>query len=248
MEKKIHIYPNKKELVIGTTKKITHIIEQTLQKNGLCHVVLAGGNTPREVYALLATNLYKNRVDWNRVHLYWGDERTVPPEHPDSNFGMAQQALLALIKIPQENVHRIRGEISPKQAAAEYAELLRGQFQQFPPSFDLVILGVGEDGHTASLFPGTDVLEVMDQPAAAVFVPKLNTWRVTLTLPVLNAAKQVVLLVSGTSKSGIIQRIMNVDKPTEYLPVTLVRPESGRLHWLLDAEAAVLINRNRQEE
>jgi 6-phosphogluconolactonase len=246
-KRKIHVYPDKKELIVATTEKIINSIEQTTQKYGLCNIALSGGNTPHDVYSLLAANTYRNRVDWNCVHLFWGDERTVPPDHTDSNFGMVQQTLLTHITIPEDNVHRIRGEIAPEQASAEYTELLNGHFKEDSLNFDLILLGIGEDGHTASLFPGTDALVKYNQPVIAVFVPKLNAWRVTMTLPVLNAAKEIVFLVSGSSKSNIVQRILSVEQPTKDLPATMVNPENGTLHWMLDSDAAALIDKNIKE-
>jgi len=243
-KRKINIYPNKKDLIIATTEKIISTIEQSIQKYGLCNIALSGGNTPHDIYSLLAKNSYRNRVDWNCVHLFWGDERMVPPDHPDSNFGMVQQALLAHITMPEDNVHRIRGEIAPEQASAEYTKLLRDHFREDLPHFDLILLGIGEDGHTASLFPGTDALVEYNQPVTAVFVPKFNTWRVTMTLPVLNAAGEIVFLASGSSKSNIAQRILSVEQPTKDLPATLVNPENGMVHWMLDSDAAALINKN----
>jgi 6-phosphogluconolactonase len=167
----------------------------------------------------------------------------VSPDHPDSNYGMTRQTLLAHIAIPEDNVHRIRGEIAPEQASIEYAELLRGHFTEDLPHFDLILLGIGEDGHTASLFPGTDALVEYNHPVTAVFVPKFNTWRVTMTLPVLNAAREIVFLASGSSKSNIAQRILSVEQPTKDLPATLVNPENGMVHWMLDSDAAALINK-----
>ncbi|MBO1224135.1 MAG: 6-phosphogluconolactonase [Candidatus Scalindua sediminis] len=247
MEKRIHVYPNKEKLVAATTERVINLIGQAIQENGLCNIALAGGNTPREVYSMLAANSYRDRVDWNGLHLFWGDERMVPPEHQDSNFRMVQQTLLEHIKIPDGNVHRIRGEITPEQAASEYAELLHNSFRKDSPRFDLILLGIGEDGHTASLFPDTDAIEECERHAVAVFVPRLNTWRVTLTLPVLNAAREVIFLVSGNSKSNIIQRIMNIKQPTKDLPATMVNPENGTLRWMLDSDAAALINKNAKE-
>ncbi|MFQ5965657.1 MAG: 6-phosphogluconolactonase [Candidatus Scalinduaceae bacterium] len=242
-KRNICVYANKKELVIATTEKIINFIKYVIQENGLCNIALAGGNTPRDVYSMLAMNAYKKRVDWNCVHLFWGDERTVPPNHPDSNFRMVKQALLMHITIPEDNVHRIRGEIEPGQAATEYTTLLRDHFKGDLPRFDLILLGVGEDGHTASLFPGTSALGEHNKPVVAVFVSKLNTCRVTLTLPVFNAAKEIIFLVSGSSKSDIVQQIINVDRPTKDLPATLINPDNGIIHWMLDSEAAALIDK-----
>jgi 6-phosphogluconolactonase len=247
MNKNIHAYPNKEKLVTATAELVADCIEQAIQQNGLCNMALSGGSTPGGVFSLLASSPYRDRVDWCRLHLSWGDERMVPPEHQDSNFRMVQETLLDHIKIPDENVHRIRGEIAPEEAAAEYAELLHDHFKDSLPCFDLILLGLGEDGHTASLFPETDAVEEYEKHAVAVFVPKLSAWRVTLTLPVFNAARKVLFLVSGKSKSEIVQRIMSNKQPDKELPATMVNPQNGEIHWMLDSEAMVLINKNARE-
>ena len=210
-------------------------------------MALAGGNTPREIYSMLAESTYRDRVDWDRLHLFWGDERMVPPEHEDSNFRMVKETLLDHVRIPDGNVHRIRGEVAPEQAAHEYAELLHDHFESDSPRFDIILLGIGEDGHTASLFPGTDVVEECKLYTVAVFVPRLDTWRVTLTFPVLNAAREVLFLAAGKSKSDIVQRIISIKQPAKEFPASMVNPEDGTLHWMLDSEAMVLINKNARE-
>ena len=247
MNKNIHAYPNKEKLVAATTERIADCIEQAIQQNGLCNMALSGGNTPGGIFSLLGSSPYRDRLDWSRLHLFWGDERVVPPEHEDSNFRLVQETLLGHIKIPAENVHRMRGEIAPEEAAAEYAELMHGHFKDNPPCFDLMLLGLGEDGHTASLFPETDAVEESEKHAVAVFVPKLDVWRVTLTLPVINASKKVLFLVSGKSKSEMVQRIMSNKQPDKEIPATMVNPQNGELHWMLDSDAMVLINKDARK-
>jgi len=247
MNKNIHAYPNKEKLVAATTGRIADCIEQAIQQNGLCNMALSGGNTPGGIFSLLASIPYRDRLDWSRLHFFWGDERMVLPEHQDSNFRLVQETLLEHIKIPHENVHRMRGEIAPEEAAAEYAEMLHDHFKESPPCFDLMLLGLGEDGHTASLFPGTDAVEECEKHVVAVFVPKLDAWRVTLTLPVLNAARNILFLVSGKSKSEMVQRIMSNKQPDKEIPATMVNPQNGEIHWMLDSEAMVLINKNARE-
>lgn len=247
MGKKIHAYPNKDKLVTATTERVINEIGQAIQERGLCKIALAGGNTPREIYSMLAESTYRDRVDWDRLHLFWGDERMVPPEHEDSNFRMVKETLLDHVRIPDGNVHRIRGENVPEQAAQEYAELLHNHFKEDSPRFDIILLGIGEDGHTASLFPGTDAVEECKLYTVAVFVPRPDAWRVTLTFPVLNAAREVFFLVSGRSKSDIVQRIIGIKKPAKEFPASMVNPENGTLHWMLDSEAMVLINKNSRE-
>ncbi len=244
MKKNIHIYPNKKKLVAATAERMVDSVEKAIVENGLCNIALSGGNTPGGVFSLLASSPYRDRVDWNKLHVFWGDERMVPPEHNDSNFKMARETLLDHVAIPDDNVHRIRGEIAPEQAAENYAALLNNHFKTGLPRFDIILLGLGEDGHTASLFPGTDVVEERERYVVAVFVPKLDSWRVTLALPVLSAAREIYFLVSGRSKSDIIQRIMSMKEPSKEFPATMVDPDNGELHWMLDSEAMVLVNKN----
>ena len=247
MNKNIHAYPNKEKLVAATTERIADCMEQAIQKNGLCNMALSGGKTPGGIFSLLASNPYRDRLDWSRLHIFWGDERMVPPEHQDSNFRLVQETLLDHIKMPDENVHRMRGEIAPEEAAKEYAELLHDHFKGSLPCFDLMLLGLGEDGHTASLFPETDAVEECEKHAVAVFVPKLDAWRVTLTLPVLNAARKILFLVSGKSKSKMVQRIMSNKQPAKEIPATMVNPQNGEIHWMMDSEAMVLINKSARE-
>ena len=247
MNKHIHVYPNKEKLVAATAEYMVNSIGQAIEKNGLCNIALSGGNTPGGVFSMLAASPCRNSVDWDKLHLFWGDERMVPREHQDSNFRMVRETLLDHIIIPDGNVHRIQGEIAPERAAEEYAELLDIHFKADSPCFDLILLGLGEDGHTASLFPETDAVDECEKHAVAVFVPKLSAWRVTLTLPVLNAAREVLFLVSGRSKSEMIQRIMSMKQPAKEFPATMVNPQSGELHWMLDSEAMALINKNGRD-
>ncbi len=243
MQRNIRIFPNRKELILATTEKIIGCIEEATRKRGCCDFVLAGGNTPRDVYALLSTQPYKDRVCWDDVSLFWGDERTVSPDDLESNYRMVKQTLLDHIAIPERNVHRIRGETEPRQAASEYEKLLSSHFKGDRPRFDFVLLGLGNDGHTASLFPGTEVIGENDQLVAAVYVPKFGTWRVSLTLPVLNAAYEIVFLASGRAKSDIVRRVMCSQKPNKELPATLVTPHSGAVSWMLDSDAASLLEK-----
>ena len=247
MNKHLHVYPKKEKLVAATAEYMVNSIGQAIEKNGLCNIALSGGNTPGGVFSMLAASPCRDSVDWDKLHLFWGDERMVPQEHQDSNFRMVQETLLNHIEIPDVNVHRIRGEIAPEKSAEEYAELLGAHFKEDLPHFDLILLGLGEDGHTASLFPETDAVDECEKHAVAVFVPKLSAWRVTLTLPVLNAAREVLFLVSGRSKSEMIQRIISMKQPAKELPATMVNPQSGELHWMLDSEAMVLINKSGRD-
>jgi 6-phosphogluconolactonase len=196
-------------------------------------VALAGGSTPRAAYTLLATGQFASRIDWPRVHVFWGDERCVPPDHADSNYRMAHEALLAHVPIPVENVHRIAGKLDPVRAAAAYEAELKSTLGT-DGRLDLILLGMGRDGHTASLFPGTAALEEQKRWVVENYVEKPKSWRITLTLAAINAARQVTFLVSGSSKAEPLARI----RAGEALPAGLVLPMSGGLTWLVDREAA----------
>jgi len=245
MSRDFTLYSSKSELVQSTARILVQSILKVTKTGRPYYLALAGGRTPRDIYALLAEERngkqIGKQIDWNKVHLFWGDERMVPPGHDDSNYRMVREALLNRIEIPAENIHRPRGEMPPQAAAAEYDDLLRNTFHPGQPIFDLVLLGLGEDGHTASLFPGTDVLDVTDKLVAAVYVEKLSVWRVTLTLPVLNGAREILFVVSGTGKAEIIKRIMAMKQPDRDVPATLVLPTSGNVRWMLDSDAASLL-------
>ncbi|MBI3804932.1 MAG: 6-phosphogluconolactonase [Nitrospirae bacterium] len=207
-------------------------------------VSLAGGSTPRTLYRKLAGRPFAERIPWRAVHLFWGDERAVPPDHPESNYRMADETLISKVPIPPENVHRIPGEWSDADAAAEaYEEALRSFFQPPTgkwPSFDLVLLGIGPDGHTASLFPGSPALEEKARWVVAPYVEKLNARRFTLTLPVFNHARQVHFLAAGKEKAPIIKEVVSKDALSQEIPARLIRPRGGKRLFFLDREAAGL--------
>ncbi len=226
------VAPQAEELAWIAAKHIVALAAEAIERRGRFIVALSGGSTPRPTYALLAEEPFSSQIDWSRVHLGWGDERCVPPTHPDSNYRMAREALLDHVDIPAENIHRIRGELGAVRAAAAYrAELddLLGQDGRF----DLILLGMGADGHTASLFPGTPALAERQKTVVAVHVEELDAWRVTLTLPVINSARHVTFLVSGASKAEALARV----RDGEPLPAGLVQPR-GQLIWIVDQEGS----------
>ena len=203
-------------------------------------VALSGGSTPRRLYEMLAAPPFRGRVPWGRVHVFWGDERCVPPDHSDSNYRLAREALLDEIPILAENVHRIWGEMPPDQAAAAYQTELEAVVG-VNGRLDLILLGMGADGHTASLFPGTEALEERERAVVAVYVERLQAWRVTLTLPVINAARQVLFLVTGAAKAEIVQAVL--EGPEGRFPAQQIRPTAGQLTWLVDVAAASRLTR-----
>ena len=202
---------------------------------------LSGGGTPRKLYAGLAHPERQDDLDWLNTHLFFGDERHVPPDHPDSNFLMVQTALLSKVPIPDANIHRVKAELDPRMAAFSYEEDLQGFFGSEWPHFDLVLLGMGEDGHTASLFPGTAGVNEEQRWFIANYVPNLGEWRLTLTKNAINAARKIIVLVSGQSKAEIISEVLSENTFQEQKPVQMISAEDGELLWLLDREAASLL-------
>jgi 6-phosphogluconolactonase len=211
---------------------------EAIARRGLFTLALAGGGTPKPVYERLAMPDVAGAIEWSRVHVFFGDERCVPPDDPQSNFRMAREALLARVPIPDENVHRVRGEDPPTVAAEEAERSLRDVVPAAPvPSLDLVFLGLGDDGHTASLFPDTAALGEQSRLVVANFVEKLSSWRVTFTAPLINAARDVVFLVEGAGKAAALEAVLEGPFTPTLLPSQLVRP-GGSLHWFADEAAA----------
>jgi len=242
-----------RELVIGrdldelsrrAVEEFVRLAEQSIRRSGRFTVALSGGSTPKSLYHLLAEPAYSGRVPWHKVHFFWGDERCVPPDHPESNYGMAKAALLSKVPIPEENVHRMAGEKEPPVAAAEYEQTLIDFFALAPgewPRFDLMLLGVGEDGHTASLFPESEALENREKLVVAAYVEKLKAHRLTLTLPVINHAANIWFVVAGASKATVVSRILNADPASPPFPAALVAPVDGRLIWFITEDAAAAL-------
>jgi 6-phosphogluconolactonase len=213
--------------------------QEAVRRQGRFTIALSGGSTPRALYALLAAPPYVGEIDWAATQIFWSDERCVPPDHPDSNYRMAREALLDRVPLPVANIHRLRGELDvPQQAAQEYRTELQTVFgKSVRPRFDLLLLGLGEDGHTASLFPGVNVPADPNIMVAAVFVPKVNTWRLTMTLPVLNAAAHVLFLVAGQAKQAALRTLIQGPRSLD-LPAQRVLPTDGVLTVLADRAAA----------
>lgn len=214
------------------------VASDAIALRGRFSVALSGGATPRRLYTLLASSAYQSRVDWSHVHLFWADERCVPPDHRASNFKLLSDTLLGRVFVPEKNIHRMRGEADAEKAAREYENHLSHFFGPSSlPAFDLTMLGVGEDGHTASLFPGSPAVREKTRMVVPVYLDKPNFNRITLTLPVINHAARVFFLAAGKAKAGVIHHILDEGNSREY-PAGLVCPESGTITWFLDQEAA----------
>lgn len=246
MSTHIEVLPDAQRLADAVAHLFVSAASDAIDARGRFVVSLSGGSTPRSVYERLAAEPCASRVDWSRVHILWGDERCVPPDHESSNYRMALEALLDHVPVPQANVHRIRGEDDPAEAALAYERLLRELLRTpiGPPQtapgfrFDLVLLGLGEDGHTASLFPGSASLEVHDRWVVADYVRPVSMWRVSLTATVINAAAQVVFVVSGGAKAAIVRQVLEGPAQAHELPAQLIVPAAGHLLWFLDTAAA----------
>lgn len=242
MAVEIKIVPDSAALNRVAAQEFKSLAESAIAARGRFSVALSGGNTPRSIYSLLAQE-YKTALPWSKIHFFFGDERSVPPDHPDSNYRMANEALLSHVPIPPENVHRILAELDPEPAAQEYENQLREFFHLAHdawPRFDLVMLGLGEDGHTASLFPGSSALEEKSRLVVPTWVEEKKTFRITLTYPVLNHAAEVEFVVSGAGKAQILWDVLR-PSPFVSFPAQQVKPENGRLLWLLDQDAARLL-------
>lgn len=240
----VRVFPDLETVSRAAAGFLVACSKKTIAARGRFTVAISGGSTPRGLYTLLGSSPYQEKINWKQVHLFWADERCVPVDHRESNYRLADDAFISKVGIPNENIHRIGGEEGPDQAAAQYEQELLTFFGPAPfPVFDLIILGVGEDGHTASLFPGTVALREKNRLAAPVYLESRKLNRVTLTLPVLNHAAEVLFLASGRAKAGVVLAIVEKKNPERY-PAGLVQPVRGGCTWFIDREAAGLLTDN----
>lgn len=231
MSANIHILPSIAELSVECANAISDYLAKAIALRGVGSLVLAGGSTPREVYKLLSTS---NTIDWNNTHLFWGDERCVPPDHQDSNYLMVKQSLLDHITIPAKNIHRIKAEENSSQAAIQYNNDIK-RWLDMHSSFDILLLGIGDDGHTASLFPETEALNEQSVFVKENWVPKFNAYRITLTYPAINRSNHILFLVAGSSKADALHRIIDLNEP---LPASTVQSANDTVEWFIDKEAS----------
>lgn len=238
----VHVLPDIEALSRAAAEDIVRIIRSAVSQSGECSVVLSGGTTPRALYRLLAT-AYRSEVPWRSVHLFWGDERYVPPDDPASNFRIVRETLLDAISIPSSNVHPMStGRADPDAAAREYEALLDQRFNGDWPRFDLILLGLAPDGHIASLFPGSKALLEDKRRVVAVRVPKEPPQRLTLTLPTINRAAHVYFLVAGKAKAGALHRVLVGPCDVQTCPAVGVKPMGGAVTWWVDEGAATFLS------
>jgi len=239
---KIHIHSNYQDLCHGVAKEIASLAQHAEQRYRPFNIAFSGGNTPKNIYKTLSSMHFCEQINWGGFNIYFGDERMVAPDHEDSNYLMVKNSLLDHCPIPSANIHRIFGELQdPHTAALQYQEELEEHLdksESLIPVFDLVLLGIGSDGHTASLFPNTDILEQKDKWVDAVYVKKLDSWRISITLPIINNAKNIIIIASGTSKTNIIKNVFSkINTNKKDYPVQLLQP-SNTMAWHLDQDAA----------
>lgn len=241
-------FPDAEAVARHATSRFVRLAKQAIWDRGVFQVALAGGSTPRRTYELLATPAVARKVEWNSVQIYFGDERAVEPDHPDSNFHTAHVALLDGIGLHSSQVHRLAGERGDlARSARDYEEQLSRSFAvkrgQGFPRFDLIMLGMGKDGHTASLFPFTEALNEREAWVVRNEVPQLNTERLTLTAPVINAARHVMFLVAGEDKAEALERVLEGPQNPVEFPSQMIAPLDGDLWWLVDEAAAGHLSR-----
>ena len=236
-----HVAATAADLSLDAARAFARITSDAVRARDLCFVALSGGSTPRGLYrALVQIESLRSQVSWDRLHFFWGDERHVPPDHADSNYRMAREALLASVPVAAEQIHRIRAEESDAAVAARrYEEEILATLPHdgAVPRFDLILLGLGTDGHTASLFPDTLALEEQRRLCVDNWVERLNTHRITMTFPLLNAARTVLFMASGQDKATIVREVLRPTHPDREFPAQRVRPD-GELLWMLDRDAA----------
>jgi len=234
----VSVFSDIDSLSHAAAERFASLSRAAIQSHGRFATALSGGSTPRRLYSLLGSSPYCKDIDWKRAHIFWVDERCVAPSHEESNYKIAADTFLLNAAVPEENIHRVHGEEVPELAAAEYEEELHRFFPRSQKKvFDLLILGAGVDGHTASLFPGSALLQERTRDVVPVYLEKPMVSRVTLTLPVLKQAAHVLFLVSGKDKADIVHEVLKSDN-REHYPAGLVQPLDGTLSWFLDEAAA----------
>jgi 6-phosphogluconolactonase len=239
----IHIQKNPSAITAALAEWITHAIETTLQKQDRFTWVLTGGNSPKALYDMLAASPYKERIAWNKLHIFWGDERAVPFSDDRNNAKMTYAHLLNKVPVIPAQVHVMRTDKEPQQAALEYEKILHQYFGEDGKSFDLVLSGMGDDGHTLSLFPGTEVIHEKEAWVKAFYLTSQQMYRITLTAPVVNRASFIVFLTFGANKSKALYEVLEGSADADLYPSQIIQPRVGELHWFVDEAAAALLKK-----
>lgn len=234
--KSIEVWRDAKEVAERAAEIFIETAKEAIKNHGKFSVALSGGSTPKALFELLENENYASQIEWQNVYIFWSDERCVSPENGQSNYRMANEALLKHVPIPRNQIHRMLGEDEPSKAAFDYEQELISHFKTDEPRFDLILLGMGDDGHTASLFPNTTAIDENEKLVAAPFVEKFNSYRLTFTFKIINAAAKIIFLITGASKAETLKLVLS--KPQKHLPASLVNATDGQLLLLLDEPAA----------
>ena len=234
----IRVFNDYDALSQAAAEMFVDLADQAINSNKRFSLVLSGGNTPHRLYEILAAGPFREKIHWEAVHVFWGDERCVPTNDPRSNFLMAWQALLSHVSVPENHIHPILGDLPAALAATDYETELRNFFEGQPPVFDLILLGLGDNAHAASLFPHTAVLDEKERWVDAVYVAEQRMYRVTMTAPLINQAREVIFLVSGTEKASALQSVLEGTYHPHELPAQLIHPNGTHPIWLVDKAAA----------
>ena len=234
----IRTYKNLEAVSRAAAELFVELAVDAVSARGRFAVALSGGETPRRLYNLLAESPIQEKIEWKAVHVFWGDERCVPTSDPRSNARIARLALLDHVPIPAENIHPVPCDRSPREAAVQYEAEIKAFFGRDVPAFDLVLLGLGDNAHTASLFPHTPVLDEKDRWVAEVYISEQDMHRVTLTAPIINQAREVLFLVSGSGKAKALQKVLRGPFRPNDFPAQLIRTKEEHLLWLVDRDAA----------
>jgi 6-phosphogluconolactonase len=238
----LHIYQNDKEFAKDVAEWIIKTIAETLKQQEKFTWVLSGGNTPKPIYELLAATPYREQIAWEKLHIFWGDERAVPFTDDRNNAKMAYETLLNHVPVPASQIHVMRTDISPEESAKEYEKILHDYFPSVHNSlltFDLVLLGMGDDGHTLSLFPGTEVVHEEKAWTNAYFLKAQDMYRITLTKSIVNRSAKIAFLTTGENKADALHEVIEGKYNPDLYPSQVIKPENGELHWFVDSDAAI---------
>ena len=234
----LQVYSDAQQLSQAAAKWIAGLIAETLKVQDRFTIALSGGSTPKLLHKILAAAPYKDQIDWSKMHIFWGDERAVPFEDDRNNAKMAYDTLLNFVPVPPSQIHVMRTDIGPEESAIEYEKILHQYFDKTPNTFDLVLLGMGDDGHTLSLFPGTAIVHEEKAWAKAFFLPAQDMYRITLTKTIVNKAAHIAFLTTGTGKAHALKEVLKGAYDPDLYPSQEIKPVNGELHWFVDEAAA----------
>ncbi|QHT66850.1 6-phosphogluconolactonase [Rhodocytophaga rosea] len=236
-----HIYSTSEQASQALASYFAEAAKEAVQTQGRFTVALTGGSSPKQLYQILANSPYRDSIPWNKTFVFWGDERSVPFNDSRNNAKMTFEALLNHVPVPKDQIYPMSGEIPADESARQYEGILQKHFAGQPPQFDLILLGLGENGHTASLFPYTPVLEEKERWVKEVYLTDQQMYRITLTAPFINQAKKIAFILFGSSKAQVLYDVVKGKYQPDFLPAQLIKPSSGKLHWFIDEAAAHLV-------